>query len=133
MPYKSAVGRPSDAFMEAVYTVTRLIPVGRVATYSQVATYVSTPRHARAVGSALRHLPEERSHLVPWQRVINAGGRISERGDGQKLFTQKQMLANEGIVFDRLNRINLVLFGWEGPPVDWVPPFSYPLLSRKRT
>ena len=127
------MGRPSDEFMEAVYLVTRLIPPGQVATYSQVATYVSTPRHARAVGSALRHLPEELSREVPWQRVINAGGRISDRGDGDKLLIQKRMLMAEGIVFDSRNRINLILFGWRGPPRDWTPSFSYPLKSGKRS
>lgn len=112
--------------MEAVYAVVQLIPEGMVASYGQVATYVVSPRHSRAVGSALRHLGPLRGLEVPWQRVINAGGRISHRGDVDRPVLQRTLLEEEGVRFDRSGRVDLRLFGWTGPPDGWAPPFPYP-------
>lgn len=111
--------------MEAVFAVTALVPAGKVATYGQIATFVVSPRHGRAVGSALRHLSRERSEMVPWQRVINAGGRISHRGDVERPVEQRRRLEREGIVFIG-DRVDLRVFGWSGPPDEWDPPFEYP-------
>ena len=47
----------SEKFAHAVYALVRQIPKGQVATYSQVGTYLGTPRLARPVGNALRELP----------------------------------------------------------------------------
>ncbi|MEO1229747.1 MAG: MGMT family protein [Myxococcota bacterium] len=112
--------------MNAVYAVVSLIPRGEVATYGQVATYVISPRHARAVGAALRHLSPSRARKVPWQRVINANGAISHRGDVDRPQRQLELLVEEGVVFDRAGRTRLEVFGWHGPPPDWEPPFEYP-------
>lgn len=112
--------------MEAVYAVVCLIPRGQVASYGQVATYVVSPRHARAVGAALRHLPPDRHREVPWQRVINANGRVSHRGDVERPVAQTRLLEAEGVQFDEGGRVNLAVFGWRGPPADWQPPFPYP-------
>ena len=62
---------------QRIYDVVRRIPAGRVATYGQVAALAGLPGHARQVGYAL-HALEDHSG-VPWQRVINAGGRVSPR------------------------------------------------------
>ncbi|HEY8370880.1 MAG TPA: MGMT family protein, partial [Thermodesulfobacteriota bacterium] len=51
------------------------VPVGRVATYGQVAALAGRPGAARAVGSILRHLPDDVD--LPWQRVVNGAGGIS--------------------------------------------------------
>lgn len=118
--------------MDAVYTVVSLIPPGQVGTYGQVATYVVSPRHARAVGSALRHLPPSLSHRIPWQRVINANGAISHRGDVDRPRLQLELLRKEGVVFDEGGRTRLEVFGWQGPPPGWEPPFEYPFPITKR-
>lgn len=127
---RRAVSRPADGFMEAVYAVVKLIPRGRVASYGQVATFVVSPRHARAVGAALRHLPPDRQVEVPWQRVINAGGRISHRGDVERPIVQRRLLEEEGIGFGGTGVVDWRRFGWEGPPDDWEPPFPYPFPTR---
>ena len=62
-------------FFDKVYIVVRMIPRGRVASYGQIATYLGHPRAARTVGWALHGIPEGSD--VPWQRVINAKGRIT--------------------------------------------------------
>lgn len=119
----------TDAFREAVYQVTRMIPEGQVATYAQVATYVVSPRYARAIGNALKNLPPERHDEVPWQRVINSSGRISARGETHRPIRQERLLEREGVVFEN-GKVNLAVFGWQGPPAGWVPPFADPDLGR---
>ncbi|HEY9422405.1 MAG TPA: DNA alkylation repair protein [Thermoanaerobaculia bacterium] len=97
---------------EKIYAVVRRIPPGRVATYGQVAALAGLPRRARLVGQALRNTPEDTS--LPWQRVVNAGGRISSRGGiGWEEGLQRHLLEEEGVVFDKGGRIDLERFGWE--------------------
>lgn len=85
----------SGNFYERVYVIVRQIPKGTVATYQQVATLVSTPRAAQAVGWALRALPDY--HDVPWQRVINSKGMISIQNLRAPKDYQAQLLREEGI------------------------------------
>lgn len=115
-----------DRFVEAVYAITAMIPRGQVATYAQIATYVVSPRHARAVGRALKNLDAKRAKIVPWQRVINAAGRISARGEVERPTRQRRLLEAEGVVFDASERVNLAIFGWAGPPATWRPPYADP-------
>jgi methylated-DNA-protein-cysteine methyltransferase-like protein len=50
---------------------------------------------------------------VPWQRVINAQGKVSPRvGFGGLL--QREMLEEEGVVFDAEGRVDFDQFGWLG-------------------
>lgn len=98
----------------AIYAAVRLIPRGKVATYGQIAAVIGKPRASRAVGRALRELPEELSHAVPWQRVINAAGRCSERG-GFMADRQRDRLAAEGVLIDANGKVDLRRVGWQGP------------------
>jgi methylated-DNA-protein-cysteine methyltransferase-like protein len=53
---------------------------------------------------------------VPWQRVINAQGKISPRGIGEREpLYQRHLLEKEGIKFDGEDCIDLRRYGWEGP------------------
>ncbi|HEX4960770.1 MAG TPA: DNA alkylation repair protein [Thermoanaerobaculia bacterium] len=97
---------------EKIYAVIRHIPLGKVATYGQVAALAGLPGRARLVGTALREAPEGLD--VPWQRVINAGGRVSSRGGlGIEEGYQRHLLEEEGVVFDSHGRIDLERFGWD--------------------
>lgn len=107
-------------FHRLVYQVVRRIPRGKVATYGQVAAILGQPRAARAVGNALHMLPRPVAGTVPWQRVINAGGRISFRGDVFRPDVQRGLLEGEGIVFSRAGTIDLKRFLWAGPKREWV-------------
>jgi methylated-DNA-protein-cysteine methyltransferase-like protein len=49
---------------------------------------------------------------VPWQRVINSKGEISLRPGAEH---QRQLLEDEGVTFNDRGRVNLKVFGWEGP------------------
>ena len=56
---------------------------------------------------------------VPWQRVINAQGKVSIRkGGGSQL--QRQLLEDEGVVFDERERVDLKRYRWEGPSREWL-------------
>ena len=82
---------------EAVFTVVRRIPAGRVATYGQVADMVDgVAVSAREVGGIMTQCPQD----VPWQRVVGAGGHlpIGKRSPSLKI-EQRQLLEREGVEF----------------------------------
>jgi len=89
-------------FYKRVYEVVKKIPKGKVATYQQVATIVSTPRAAQAVGWALRALPDY--HNIPWQRVINSKGMISIENLRAPKSLQVKLLREEGVKVKEIER-----------------------------
>ena len=110
MAQKKAGKRDADPFGK-IYAVVKRIPEGRVATYGQVATLAGLPGRARLAGTALRETPEGLD--LPWQRVINAGGKVSPRG-GLSVAEgyQRHLLEEEGVVFSASGRVDLERFGW---------------------
>jgi methylated-DNA-protein-cysteine methyltransferase related protein len=100
-------------FYAAVYRLVAQIPHGRVATYGQVARWLGHPSAARAVGYALHALPT--GSEIPWQRVINAAGRVSSRCDRHYEGIQRALLEAEGVTFDLDGNVDLQRFGWSGP------------------
>ena len=96
---------------ERIYATIRMIPRGCVATYGQIADLAGLPGHARQVGYALHSLPEGSD--VPWQRVINAQGRVSPRSAPGWDELQQRILLDEGVVFGSTGRIDLDRFGWQ--------------------
>lgn len=105
-------GRTSGALYERIYAVVRAVPKGTVATYGQIAAIVGrcTPRQ---VGYAMAAVPFGSD--VPWQRVINARGMVSERSSGDGTAVQRALLMAEGVRFDEDDRVDLSVFGWKGP------------------
>lgn len=94
-----------------IYAVVGRIPRGRVATYGQVANLAELAGQARLVGYALSALPE--SSALPWHRVINARGQISERSTGLgRESLQRVLLRKEKIHFDGKGIIPLSRFRW---------------------
>lgn len=61
------------------------------------------------VGGAMANAPDD----VPWQRVINSQGKISPR-PGVGPAVQRQLLEQEGVVFDAKERVDLKTYGWPG-------------------
>jgi methylated-DNA-protein-cysteine methyltransferase-like protein len=96
-----------------VYTIVRQIPRGRVTTYGQIALLCGHPGAARTVGWALHALPANTD--VPWQRVINAAGRISTTCVTHPADLQRRLLEDEGIVFGPDDWVDLRRYGWDGP------------------
>ncbi len=100
------------SFSGQVYEAVKRIPAGKVASYGQIARLLERPRAAREVGWALRDLPEGLD--VPWQRVINAQGRISFPVDSQAATLQRAMLEDEGVEFRPDGSVDLKVYGWQG-------------------
>jgi methylated-DNA-protein-cysteine methyltransferase related protein len=98
-----------------IYAIVRQIPPGRVASYGQIARIVGgcTPRMVGYALSALKNSPIGEG--VPWQRVINAQGKISPFGDGFGSAIQRQLLEGEGIHFDLEGNVDFDRVGWLGP------------------
>lgn len=82
----------SSDFRARVLAVVRRIPVGRVATYGDVALLAGAPRAARAVGTVMRRCRDSR---VPCHRVIAAGGGLG--GYGTFLHLKRDLLRAEGL------------------------------------
>jgi len=103
-------------FNERVWELVRRIPPGRVATYGQIALMLAPPEGidspkyqafgARWVGGAMAGCPDD----VPWQRVINSQGKISERPGAER---QRVLLEAEGVHFVN-DRVDLKQYGWKG-------------------
>ena len=102
--------QPSDSYQQ-IYAVVQEIPMGRVATYGQVAAVAGLAGHARQVGYALHSLPEGTD--VPWHRVINARGEVSPRSEGGWEHYQRHLLEEEGVCFNDTGRVDLKRFRWE--------------------
>lgn len=106
---------------DAIYQVVRQIPEGQVATYGQVADLANLPGRARLVGYALYRVAPDAD--IPWHRVINAKGEISESpvrfGSDQ---VQRVLLEAEGIQFSASGKINLRDHRWKAEIVLSEPP-----------
>ena len=112
-------------FKQTVWDIVRQVPAGKVTTYGYIASLIPPPAGmdgsdyrswgARWVGGAMAACPVD----VPWQRVINAQGKISLRpgGGGSR---QQELLEEEDVVFDERQRVDLSRFSWAGPGEDWL-------------
>ena len=97
------------SFSEQVKKIIKQIPVGKVATYGQIAFLAGNPRGARQV-SWILHSCSKKDNL-PWHRIINSKGHIS-LAINQGYNIQKALLEKEGIVFEEDGSINLNLYLW---------------------
>lgn len=94
-----------------IYAAIRRIPVGKVATYGQIAEVAGLPRQPRLVGYAL--FKQDVDASVPWHRVVNAKGEISYSPARKKADQlQRILLEGEGVVFNELGRIDLAQYRW---------------------
>lgn len=93
--------RPNELRDAAFQRVIRSIPKGKVATYGQVAAAAGYPLYHRAVARLLRSVPPG---VLPWQRVVGAGGEIKLRYEAAA--EQRLRLEMEGVTF-RGKKVNL--------------------------
>lgn len=99
-----------------VWEVVRQIPRGKVSSYGRIAAMIPPPNGmnpksylafgARWVGGAMAKCPND----VPWWRVVNAQGKISARPNASR---QRELLEDEGVVFDERAKIDLTIYLWE--------------------
>lgn len=114
-----------------IYAIVRRIPHGRVATYGQIAA-IEGSSSARMVGYAMAALSGP-NPAVPWQRVLNATGAVSERSGGGGTSRQRRALEAEGVMFDATGRIDFDTTGWDGPDIDWIERHGFHPAPRPRS
>ena len=103
----------ATSFFDRVYEVVQAVPAGRVASYGAVARAISgSSSGARTVGWALNALTPDREDCVPWWRIINAQGRISNTGRANAAVEQRARLESEGVVFGPDDRVDMERFAW---------------------
>jgi methylated-DNA-protein-cysteine methyltransferase related protein len=86
--------RPNDQRDIAFRRMILSIPPGKVSTYGGVAAAAGYPRYHRAVARLLRTDPAD---LLPWHRVLGAGGEVKLRGAAAH--EQRARLKLEGVQF----------------------------------
>ncbi len=98
-----------NAFTLKVKKLIKQIPAGKVASYGLIAAHAGNPRAARQVAWILHSLSVKEK--LPWHRVVNRNGKIALRKfTGYEI--QKQLLLQEGVVFDKTDTIDLNLHLW---------------------
>src|SRR3712207_5654474 len=101
-------------YYDDVYQIVLRIPPGKVSTYGRIAQMTPVPRGARGVGWALAGLGPAHAREVPWWRVINAAGRISNEYHAT---LQRELLEAEGVIFDENGYVDLNRYLWDGDEV----------------
>jgi methylated-DNA-protein-cysteine methyltransferase-like protein len=97
-------------FSRKVYQLVRQIPLGKVATYGQIAHHLGQPKAARAVGSALHKNPQPEK--IPCHRVVNHQGKVAVNFGTGGWQEQKRRLLQEGIGFKNQLRVDLERHQW---------------------
>lgn len=98
-----------QSFQARVYDITKLIPVGKVVTYKQLAQMAGSPHAARAVGMCMKnnHTPQ----IIPCHRVVASNGQLTGYAFGG-ITAKKEILLKEGVSFIK-DRVNLSLSQWK--------------------
>jgi methylated-DNA-protein-cysteine methyltransferase-like protein len=83
----------SEEMRAAIRQTIRSIPLGRVATYGQVAEAAGYPRYHRQVAQVLNRHGE----MLPWHRVLGSGGQLKTSKASR--LEQRMLLEMEGVRF----------------------------------
>jgi len=79
--------------------------------YGQIAECIRHPLSARAVGWAMQQCPQG----LPWQRVVNAQGRISTENRTDPPGLQRLLLQSEGVRFEASGQLSMARYRWSPP------------------
>ncbi len=83
-----------EEFREMVYTIVRMIPIGRATSYGAIAKAIGYPNHSRLVGKIMGGSSLQD---VPAHRVVNSQGQLSGRDSFTTAETMQKLLEAEGI------------------------------------
>ena len=104
--------RPDLPRDQAFSRIIRSVPRGKVSTYGKIAAAAGYPLHHRAVARLLRMAG---SGVLPWHRIVGAGGHIKLRFDAAQ--EQRLRLSMEGVKFlgkrVDMERYEHMLRSWE--------------------
>ncbi len=97
------------SFRYKVYSLARTIPLGKVATYGQIAELIGHPGAARAVGMCMKENPD--AEIIPCHRVVAANGKLIGYAFGG-IKKKKKILIEEGVSFIE-DRVDLSISQWK--------------------
>lgn len=98
-----------SSFYDRVWQVVAEIPVGRVATYGDIAEYVGTRAAARTVGWALNAAV---GSGLPCHRVVNRNGELTGARFFETPTVMEERLRSEKVAFVDDERIDLDAHRW---------------------
>ncbi len=105
---KRALTEYNMGFFDAVYSVVKTIPYGKVMSYGQIALAIGKPKSARQVGWALHVNPSPET--IPCYRVVNRFGQVSKAFAFGGENVQRQLLEKEGVIFDEKGCVKSCFF-----------------------
>ena len=101
----------ANGFFQQVYDVVKQIPIGKVATYGQIARLCGSVRASRQVGWALHVNPEP--YVTPCHRVVNREGKLAGAFAFGGKNVQHDLLVGEGVTFIDGDTVDLTKHLWE--------------------
>jgi len=109
---KSPVKKKND-FFDKVYKIVAKIPLGKVATYGDIAEACGIRSSARTVGWALNGAKDSG---LPCHRVVNRFGALTGRLHFGSDDIMEELLRSEGVKFDKDGCVILKDFLWSPQP-----------------
>ncbi len=100
-----------QGFFKQVYFVVEQIPLGKVATYGQIAFILGRPKSSKFVGFALNKNPNPKK--TPCHRVVNRFGDLANSFAFGGRHQQKKLLEAEGVKVDKNFNVNLNKYLWK--------------------
>ncbi len=101
----------AQTFKETIYSLTRMIPRGKVASYGQLARLAGKANAARAVGAFMKSNPN--APHTPCHRVVSQSGLLTGYSAEGGLRKKREMLIDEGVIFNGM-RVNMKKSLWSG-------------------
>lgn len=95
-----------ESLIYEILAVIEEIPMGKVATYGQIARLIGKERNSRLVGKVLSM--SEYYGSYPCHRVVNHAGRPAPHWT-----EQTELLKDEGVIFKSNGNVDLKLCQWE--------------------
>lgn len=94
-----------EVLVYEILSVVDEIPVGKVATYGQIARLIDRPKNARLVGRVLSMAELYGSY--PCHRVVNHAGRLAPGWEEQRM-----LLEAEGVSMKNKTHVDIKKYQW---------------------